>query len=121
MWEIPEMDIITHAQHRKHLYAKRFSRIAKAVRSPSAFRAPKNNCNPATCLVHGESVSLHHTKPQAHLINLLYTLRGVLQVNDFNVIDGRPVQFDLWSYASPSSPQPAFVYFHGGGLTGLFE
>lgn len=42
------------------------------------------------------------------------------KVLDYNVIDHRPVQLDLWCYAEKSSPKPVFVYFHGGGLTCMF-
>jgi hypothetical protein len=41
-------------------------------------------------------------------------------VHDFHHVDERPIQFDIWSQGSKSSPKPAIIFFHGGKLVGLY-
>lgn len=42
-------------------------------------------------------------------------------MHDYKIFDGRPIQFDLWSYVTSSEPQPLIIFWHGGGLCGSFD
>lgn len=41
-------------------------------------------------------------------------------MHNYSVVDGRPIQLDIWSAGSAADPRPAIVFFHSGKLVGEF-